>query len=176
MISATGNSPAVRRRGFTLIEIVMVLALVALMATAVLTNFTALADRGDERTTEEILGAAIRKARFLAAQNRSVSELRYDRESGSLNIDGEGIEAIAFELSETFGDDGPGEIRFYLVPAARGLEPLGDPGRSDLEADAVRFAPDRSASPYLVEIDYGSGTPERIVYDPFSGLRRAGKE
>jgi len=173
MISAIGTAEAGRsRRAFTLIEIVLVLALVALAGSVVIANFSAFADRGEEHTTEETLGAAIRKARFLAASHRTISELRFDKESGQLHIDGEGIEPLAFPLGEDFAKDGRGELRFYLVPAAEGSEPLPDPMRSDLETSAVRFAPDRSASPFLAEIDRGFGSAERLRFDPFSSLRR----
>jgi len=177
MISATGKTrPPARRRAFTLIEIILVLALIALASGLVISNFAAFADRGDSRTTEETLAAAIRKARFAAAAERTVSELSFDKESGSLFVDGEGAEPLAFPLDEAFAENGRAEIRFYLVPASKGFEPFPEPERTGLETDTVRFAPDRSSAPFVVEIDLGSGTPRRIAYDPFSSLRRASAE
>jgi hypothetical protein len=42
--------------------------------------------------------------------------------------------------------------------------------RTRLETSHVEFAPDRSSSPFAVNIDTGSGTPERLIFDPFSSL------
>ncbi len=162
-----------RRSGFSLIEIILVIALMAVAATVTIINFTAFAERGDKRSVEEIVGEAIRKARFLAASERNIAELHFDKDSGSLHIDGSGIESLAYELPPEFGEDGPATIKFYLVPSTEGLQPFERPGDTRQEAKRVRFAPDRSASPFVVEIDLNSGTPERIVYDPFSSLRRA---
>jgi len=58
------------------------------------------------------------------------------------------------------------------VPPARGLTPFEDPSQTQLEISEVSFAPDRSSSPFVVEIDSGNGRPERIVFDPFSSLRK----
>jgi len=59
MTLATGNS---RRRsgrsGFTLIEILLVIALIALASSVVIVNFIAFTDRGDDSSPEEVLTVA----------------------------------------------------------------------------------------------------------------------
>ncbi|MGB1127822.1 MAG: pilus assembly FimT family protein [Opitutales bacterium] len=168
MILATGSS---RRgsaaRGFTIIEILLVSALIAVASGLVIANFTAFANRGQTTSPEEVLRTAIRKARFTAATNRITTELRYDREKGQLEIlpDNE-----TFEINEHFGPDGRGEITFYLIPPAEGLQAFPNPDTSSLETAQVTFAPDRSSSPFLAEIDTGRGTPVRLRFDPFSGV------
>ena len=69
MILATGKQAdqASGTKGFTLIEIVLVLGLMAFAAAAVITNFASLADRGDSQSSEEILQAAVREAMWLRA-------------------------------------------------------------------------------------------------------------
>jgi type II secretory pathway pseudopilin PulG len=101
MILATGKQtgkPSASIAGFTLIEIVLVLGLMAFAAAVVITNFASLADRGDSRTSEEILQTAVRHARFVAASERSIAELRFDKESGSLSVSIEGSAGEAFPL------------------------------------------------------------------------------
>jgi type II secretory pathway pseudopilin PulG len=187
MILATGkqsgNTSA--RAGFSLIEIVVVLGLMAFATAIVITNFAALVDSGDSRTSEEILQAAVREARFVAASERTITELRFDKESGSLLISSEAGDGLSiasetsdddtsdgktFALGESFSQGGPAEIRFYLVPPAEGLGPAPDASRTKLETTVVKFAPDRSSSPFVVDIDMGSGTPTRMIFDPFSSL------
>ncbi|WP_158279793.1 pilus assembly FimT family protein [Coraliomargarita sinensis] len=170
MTLATGNSrPGTARSGFTLIEILLVIALIAVAVSVVLVNFTAFADRGESTSPEEVLTAAIRKARFIAAAERITTKLSYDSENGSLRID---PGAEQFPINSDFGPDGRGEIRFFLIPSAQGLSPFPDPDRSTLETAAVAFAPDRSSSPFLAEIDSGRGSPARLRFDPFSSVIR----
>lgn len=173
MILATGNS-AERvscRSGFSLIEIVLVLGLAALAATAMIVNFVSLVDRENNLTTNEMLFAAVRKARFIAASERTITQLRFDKDENRLQILSENSEVDSFELNETFKENRSAEIRFYLISASRGLAPAENPERANLETKRVEFAPDRSASPFVAEIDLGSGTPERLHFDPFSSLQ-----
>ena len=172
MILATGNHAenASDYTGFTLIEIVLVLGLMALAGAVMITNFAALASRGDAQTTEEILFAAVRKARFIAANERTTTQLRFEKESNSLQISSRNIEVESFPMDEAFKEDRSAEIRFYLIPSSRGLTPAIDADRASLETNAVKFAANRSSSPFVAEIDFGSGTPERLQFDPFSSL------
>lgn len=172
MILATGKQAdqASGTKGFTLIEIVLVLGLMAFAAAAVITNFASLADRGDSQSSEEILQAAVREARYVAASERIVSELRFDKKSGRLLISSEASSGKDFPLSERFNSDGPASMQFYLVPPSEGLSPPIDASRTRLETDVIKFAPDRSSSPFVVDIDTGSGTPIRLIFDPFSSL------
>lgn len=170
MTLATGNSrPGWARGGFTLIEILLVIALIALSVSVVIVNFTAFTERGESTSPQEVLTAAIRKARFIAAADRITTRLRYDEETGSLRIDPTDEQ---FPINSNFGREGRGEIRFFLIPPAEGLRPFPDPERSTLQTPAVAFAPDRSSSPFIAEIDSGSGAPSRLRFDPFSSVIR----
>lgn len=154
---------------FTLIEIVLVIALIAVASSVVIANFVAFADRGEEVSPEETLRSAIRSARFHAASERRITTIRFDKEAGALALSSGEI----FSLNDDFGNEGRGEIRFYLVPPAEGLRPFPDPDRTRMETVEIAFAPDRSSSPFVVEIDSGSGNAERLVFDPFSSLVRS---
>lgn len=164
-----GHSGHSGRSGFTLIEILLVIALITIASSVVIINFTAFANRGDTQSPEEVLSAAIRKARFIAAADRVVTELRYDDETGTLVIEPFGE---SFTINSDFGPDGRGRIEFYLIPPAEGLRPFPDPQRTTLKTPTVSFAPDRSSSPFIAEIDTGQDSPVRLRYDPFSSVIR----
>ncbi len=176
MTSATGNKHLARRAAFTLIEIVLVIGLIAIASTIVIVNISSFIGRDDSLNTEESIAAAIRKARFLAASDRSPTALYFDKETGSLVVHGERSEAISYPLAAEYGQSGGAEIKFYLVPSTQGLSPSPDPLRTQLETKEIRFAPDRSATPFVVEINTGTGSPERHAYDPFSSLKKEAKE
>jgi prepilin-type N-terminal cleavage/methylation domain-containing protein len=61
MISAIGNKREHPSSGFSLIEILLVLALVAVAGSIVIYNFAAFADRDGSLDTKETVHAAIRK-------------------------------------------------------------------------------------------------------------------
>lgn len=173
MTLAIGKSrPSAATRGFSLIEILLVIALIAVASGVVIANFTAFADRGDTTSPEEVLREAVQQARFTAAADRVITRLRYDEESGTLEIQPSGER---FEINDDFGPEGRGGIVFYLVPPAEGLGAFPDPDRSSIETSEIAFAPDRSSSPFIAEIDSGSGTPARLRFDPFSSVVRTGK-
>lgn len=173
MILATGNNrPGPARGGFTLIEILLVIALITMVSSVVIINFNAFIDRGESTSPEEVLTAAIRKARFTAAADRVRVKLGYDEDSGSLQIEPGGE---SFSINADFGSGGRGEIRFFLIPPAEGLGRFPDPTRTTLRTPVVAFAPDGSSNPFLAEIDSGSGTPTRLRYDPFSSVIRTEK-
>lgn len=171
MISATGKNEG-RSGGFTILEIVLVLGLIALAGAIVVTNFASMVDRGNELSTEETLQAAIRKARYLAANERKTIRLSFDAESGSLILSNN----EQFPLGPEFGEDARGVIRFFLIQPSEGLSPVTDPEDARIETQEVQFSPDRSSSPFVAEIDIGSGTAIRIAFDPFSSLRRKAAE
>lgn len=163
-----GQTDPLARAGFTLLEIILVFGLIALAGGVIIANFTTFLNFDDRINPQDTLRAAIRSARFQAAGGREVSTLRFDKESGALIVDpGE-----SFPLNPDFGAEGRGEIRFYLVPPAEGMGRFPDAASTRMETKEVRFAPDRSSSPFVAEIDSGQGTPERLVFDPFSSLVR----
>lgn len=165
MILEIGNRRG--RSGFTLVEIILVLGLIALATSVVLVNFAAFADRGDASDPKTVLREAIRDARFLAAREGVAAQLRFDPENGQLILQPGGQ---TYSLDPSFAGTGRSALRFFLVPPGEGLGRLPEPGRSRLETAAIHFAPDRSSSPFFVEIDTGAGRPERLYFDPFSDI------
>lgn len=158
---------------FSLIEIILVLGLIAFAGSIVIANFASMVERGDTLTTEETLHAAVREARFLAASERAITTLRFDKNTGSLIIASAHSETEPFPLNADFARSASGQITFYLVPPAEGLAPFPEAARARTETVEVKFGPDRSSSPFVVEIDTGHGSHERLVFDPFSSLLRS---
>lgn len=172
MMSQTGpRNSCENAPGFTILEVILAIAIIILATSVVLINFASFTDFKGSQPPEEILYGAIRAARFQAASTRQTTELRFDKESGSLSLGGD----TNFPLGEDFGASEPGEIRFFLVPPSTGLASFSDPADSRLETQVLRFAPDRSSSPFVAEVDSGRGTPQRLVFDPFSSLVRSPK-
>ena len=172
MILETGLSSRPRSQaGFTLLEILLVFALITLASGVIITNFTTFLNFDEQMYPEDSLRSAIRSARFQAASERNVTTLSYDDEAGALVISG----GESFQLNSNFGKEGRGEIRFYLLPPAEGMGRFPDAETSRLETKKLSFAPDRSSSPFAVEIDTGEGSAQQFIFDPFSSLVRSPK-
>ena len=154
--------------GFTLLEIILVVALIALASSIIISNFTTFLKFEDRLNPEEVLYAAIRSARFHAACERELTSLSYEKESGSLVIS----TGDSFALNYNFSSEERGEIRFYLIPSAQGMERFSDPEDTKLEVREILFAPDRSSNPFVAVIDNGQGAVKSLVFDPFSNLVR----
>lgn len=154
--------------GFTLLEIILVVALIALASSIIISNFTTFLKFEDSLNPEEVLYAAIRSARFHAACERELTSLSYEKESGSLVIS----TGDSFPLNYNFSSEERGEIRFYLVPSAQGMERFSDPEDTKLEVREILFAPDRSSNPFVAVIDNGKGAVKNLAFDPFSNLVR----
>ncbi len=173
MTSAIGKPAAMRRGGFSLIEILLVLALMAIGGTVVILNFTAYADRGEQNDAAELLTQAVRKARFYAVQDRRETRLRFDPEGGRLVVERETVTLHAETLRPEFRGNGGGSVTFLQVPSAGGLSPPPPFTEAREPLAAVRFSPDGSCTPFVAEINTGYGTPQRAAFDPFSNLRKA---
>ena len=99
MILETG--PASRPRsqaGFTLLEIIIVFALITLASGVIITNFATFLNFDEQINTEDSLRTAIRSARFQAARERRVTTLSFDGEAGTLVVDG----GESFQLNSNF--------------------------------------------------------------------------
>ena len=172
MTSAIGKPVRMRRGGFSLIEILLVLALMAIGGTVVILNFNAYAERGEENDAAEQLGQVVRKARFLAAQDRRETRMRFDPEGGRLLVERATVTLHSETLRPEFRSNGVASMTFLRIPSAEGTGTPPPPAAAREPLAAVRFAPDGSCTPFVAEIDIGSGTPRRLAFDPFSNLRK----
>ena len=161
-ILETGNTV---RRGFSLIELVLVIALIALAGGLIVVNAQAILGGLGEEPVERTLQKAIREARFQAASLKESAFLRYDEESGSLQIYSEtGRELAAFQTTQS--DDLP-EVEFSQILPEQGLS--GTSREEVVTIDQVVFRPDRSSTPFRVTIRQGAASFS-LRYDPFSAI------
>ena len=110
MILETG--PASRPRsqaGFTVLEIIIVFALITLASGVIITNFTTFLNFDEQINTEDSLRTAIRSARFQAASERRVTSLSFDGEAGTLVVCGGEIQQ--WERCPRIQPTGGSEIR-----------------------------------------------------------------
>lgn len=164
--------PRSRRDGFSLLELVMVLGLIALLATLSVINLGNVYDTADSAATEDLLAMAVREARYRAVLEKVPVLLRFDGERGVFTVNENSGRLLAEIATDHHPTDYPISVRFQIPLPERGA-PLGMDSISEGEltvVDSVVFGPDLVANPFVAEIDEAS-TIRRFRFDPFSNVR-----
>lgn len=155
------------RAGFTLIELIIVIGLIALVGGLVITSVGGILSGLGERPIPEILRMAVREARYQAAYQKDTTFLRYDADSHVFRVESATGSIIA-TFPTGYSDDDRIDIRFYQILPERGLRVSGL-GANRSQLDAPRFRPDRSSTPFEVEVRIGMETTSHR-FDPFSDI------
>ena len=146
-MSATGNKRAPpTAAGFTLIELVVVLAVIALVLALVPARLSAVSDNLAYRSTVRAVFTALRSARLAAQQRGEDVSFEVDLGSRSYTIDGHTQGSI------------PSSIDIRLTVAEREISP---PLRA-----GIRFYPDGSATGGSIDLlrPDGNGTRLRVAW------------
>ena len=154
------------RRGFSLIELIIVIALIALVGGMIVVNAEAMLRGLGEEPVERILHKAVREARFQAAYLKEPTQVRYDEETLSFVLDtqtGSRLNAWSTGLGENSSLD----VIFEQILPQEGLTRVLN--EETVEIPVVTFRPDRSSTPFQVTFDLGR---EEFTqrYDPFSDI------
>ena len=153
------------RRGFTLIELILVIALIALVGGLMVINAQAILRGLGEEPVDRILQKAVREARYQAASMKEPAFLFYDEERGQLQVFSETGRQLA-SFSVTGGEDFP-EIEFEQILPGWGTDGSGRDETAEIEQ--VVFRPDRSSTPFQVTVSEGMQS-FTLRYDPFSAI------
>ena len=156
------------RRGFSLIELIIVIALVALVGGLVVINAQAILRGLGDEPVEQIFLKAVREARFQAASLKEATRLQYNPETGSFELYTESGRGLG-TFDTGLGDDAEYdlEITFEQILPLEGLTRRQAPRTAPVPA--VTFRPDRSSTPFQVVFDFGA-TAFTQRFDPFSDI------
>ena len=161
-------APIQARSGFTLLEILIVLAIIAGLSGLIVVNINALLNGIGTPPLEKVLQGAVREARYLAVTEKDTVSLGYDEERGEFIVSSENG-AQLYVVPTQRGADAPVEVIFYHIEAVQGLsdDPLDGERTEVLQ---VFFHSDRSSTPFEAEISEGTGSGRRFRFDAFSDV------
>lgn len=155
------------RRGFTLIEIIIVVGLIALIGGLIVVNANAILRGLGEEPVNRILQKAVREARFQAAYLKEATTLGFDKDSATFLLttaDGRSLDSFPTGKG---GDAKSLDILFEQILPEEGLN--ANQRLETVSINWVTFRPDRSSTPFQVII-YEGNQQYRLRYDPFSDI------
>lgn len=157
---APRSGSARRRAGFTLVEVLLVMALLALFAAVFIPGVTSILREIDSRGPEQLLAESILAARNEALESDRMVELRYDDQTRQL----------VWGATATRSEALPLGANCDLLPVATGgnillggvLEEAGKPLRR------VRFFPDGTCDAFRVRLKTLGEMPRLYLIDPWT--------
>ena len=160
------RSSLTRNRGFSLLEILIALALVAVVSGIFIVSLPSLTDGLGSRPLETILQKSVRDARFHAAVEKERVSLVFDRERSAFVVRSDDGRELASRESGYDPEDKI-SVRFEQFLPFEGLRSSGEQAR--VEIPMVRFHPDRSSTPFVAILEVENQRTEHR-FDPFSDL------
>ena len=155
------------RRGFTLIEVVIVIALIAIAGSLVVVSAEGMLSGLGSEPNDRIFQKAVREARFQAASLKENTYLLYDDESGTLYVLDEGGQSLSdFSIAASNGDEVPALVFEQMLPSS-GLD--GFSREETAQIKQLVFRPDRSSTPFQVTMRDGANE-FTLRFDPFSAI------
>lgn len=159
-----------RYRGFTLIEILLVVALIGMFSAIFVVNLDALLRQSEVSAVESAFWEAAREARTRALIERRPQSLRFDEETMAFVVEeAGGVNRVEYPIDQD--DWAPGtRLEIHLqkrVPPSQFSLVAGD--LIDVRPiAAAHFFPDGTCSPFLVEMEVGAHD-FTIEIDPWTG-------
>ncbi len=163
--SATGKRP---RAGFTILEILLVLFLVAMIGTLFVVNIDSAFRDQEEATVEHAFWQASREARLQALFTRRPVTLVYDVESLAFKLLSGGASIGSYPAAGVTRAGDRITVQFVQERASSELILLRGRLVNTRPIDQVVFYPDGSCTSFWVELHFGIET-RQIRIDPWTG-------
>ncbi|MBX3751521.1 MAG: GspH/FimT family pseudopilin [Opitutaceae bacterium] len=146
-------------RGFTLIEILLVLALLALFSALFVPGVNSILRQINERGPEQALAEAILAARGAALESGRTVTLTYDDQKRTLRADSPSVSDLVLEA---------GSQLTLLPPTAGAVILLGGQAVETEELRRIRFFPDGTCDPFRVRLQRDKDSARVWTADPWT--------
>lgn len=166
---------AYRKRAFSLIEVLLVLALVAVLLGIVAGNAGSFISGSNFEPPDRVLKKAVLDAVYHASESKQAAYLTYFEENASFLVTNASGGILAqHQVYEKIDEDLREEEAFIPKVIFQAIGPLSgeDGDRTDYNDDELElrriFFHSGSSIPFSAEIEFREET-EKLVFDPFSG-------
>lgn len=156
-----------RNQGFTLVEILLAVALIAMFVGAVVINVQGMFTRSEIDSVEDSFWSAVDKAKQNSVFQQRRYRLSFDEERKAFRISSGDVEELfEFDLGP-LGDELPLEISFTEKMPENGSKLIGGRRISDREIEKVLFYPDGTCTPFSITIDVSEYSAQYDI-DPWT--------
>lgn len=159
-----------RSAGFTLIEVILTVALIAMLGTMFVVNIGSLLRRSELETLQVEFWRAVDDARVNAVFRQTAYYLTYDEKARAFVVDS-GADKRRFEVDTAgLGRDVEIEVAFQEVAPENSYVLIRGELVTTRDIDHVGFFPDGTCSPFTVSLridDFES----RFQIDPWTGAQ-----
>jgi type II secretion system protein H len=165
------------RAGFTLIEMLLVIALIGVFATLFVLNAESLIKETATQAVETKFWEAVREARSNAIVNRRAQALWYDTKAAAFvveNVDS-GTRQTFVISREDWAPDTPLEVAFKKEVASNQHTMIAGELVTLREIPEARFFPDGACTPFVVAFTVGA-EKKQIEIDPWTGAELLGAD
>ncbi|HAT60746.1 MAG TPA: hypothetical protein DCS60_08260 [Opitutae bacterium] len=163
------------RRAFTLIELMLTMALIALLSSLFIWNINALLKQGELEALQNELWGVVEKAKQAAVFSRQPHKVRFDEKLKSFMVSS-GEEEIAYQVDTSgFGEEVEIEVFFKMILPKDGYRLVRGELVTYREIESVTFFPDGTCTPFSVDLkigEYKSG----YQIDPWTGSQLTAPE
>jgi general secretion pathway protein H len=152
-------APRTFARGFTLVEVLLVLALLAIFATLLLPGVNSMLQAASSRAPQQVLSDTILAARGAALESGRTVELRYDPELRQLSWTGPAAKTETLPASQ--------KLEFLPVETNSAIL-LGGQLVETGTIRRIRFFPDGTCDPFRARLQVEKNPPQLFVIDPWT--------
>lgn len=155
------------RRGFTLLEILLVLALIGSVSSLVIISIGSIARTTPADALEGAFWGAMREAREAAMRTRHTQEISFDPKELHFLVTGGGFSSIESVSLEHASDADKLEAVFMQVLPTNSFTLLRGRLVTEREIASMLVFPDGTCQPVTVEFRFPGGT-RRLPIDPWT--------
>ena len=163
------------RKAFTLIEMMLTVALITMLSSLFVWNITSLLKQGELESLQNELWGAIEQAKQSAVFRRMPHVVRFDEEAQAFVVSA-GSEQFTFEVDTDGFDDG---VEISVIFNERlpkdGYRLVRGELVTQREIDSVTFYPDGTCTPFSVDLIIGEYQSDFQI-DPWTGSQLTAPE
>lgn len=162
------DSTSVRRRsGFTLLEILLVIALIGSMASLFLLSLDSIARTTPGDALEGAFWGAVREARESAVRTRRTQAVSFEKDSLEFVIEGSGVTSRSAVSRDGLPEREKLEVVFLQELPTNSFTLVRGRLVREREIEAMHFMADGTCQPVTVEFRFPGGT-RRLTLDPWT--------
>jgi prepilin-type N-terminal cleavage/methylation domain-containing protein len=163
------------RSGLTLIEMMLTIALIALLSSLFVWNINSLLKQGELEALQNEMWAAVERAKQAAVFSRQPHVVRFDEELNAFVVNSGGEQHVFEVDTENLGQDVEIEVLFQETLPRDGYRLVRGELVTKRKIESIVFYPDGTCTPFSVDLKI-AGYESSFQIDPWTSSQMTGLE